>query len=350
MFLCTFDEVLPSHEAMPGITFRDLLGARSSPEIAKLQMFLHFFERIGSSPLYGQIKIDRVVGVELSESEWLNSAQPLLPLDMEQPKVGFETRPDLAHADFANMMIGGGVLCGGCVQEEIRFAICPELCLAMLVCPCMLETEAIQITGAEQFSAYKGYAHTLRYGGDHIDTAEKGPEGSLFTSVLAMDALDLRSQDSSLAAQLESKNMLRELNKSHAAFTPVDANSLQEFEVVATGNWGCGAFGGCAPLKALVQWASASQCKRRICYFPFMEDFGPELERLARRCVQTSTSVGQLLQVLWDLQPPPQMNTGREEDAAHVGTKRPPPLELAQEDIHPKKLLATVTARLFPQH
>merc|ERR1711939_853710 len=105
------------------------------------------------------------------------------------------------------------------------------------------------------------------------------------------------------------------------------------FEVVATGNWGCGAFGGCAPLKALLQWASASQCKRRLCYFPFMEDFGPELEQLARRCVQTSTSVGQLLQVLWDLQPPAQMDIDGGETAYAC---------------NPKTLLATISARMFP--
>ena len=31
------------------------------------------------------------------------------------------------HADFANMYLGGGVICGGNVQEEIRFSICPEV-------------------------------------------------------------------------------------------------------------------------------------------------------------------------------------------------------------------------------
>lgn len=38
------------------------------------------------------------------------------------------------QADFANKYIGGGVLCGGCVQEEIRFAECPELTACVWVC------------------------------------------------------------------------------------------------------------------------------------------------------------------------------------------------------------------------
>merc|ERR1712054_124009 len=68
-------------------------------------------------------------------------------------------------ADFANMFLGGGVLSGGCVQEEIRFSICPELCVAMILCPTMLQNEAITIVGAEQFCKYTGYARSLQFGG-----------------------------------------------------------------------------------------------------------------------------------------------------------------------------------------
>ena len=38
----------------------------------------------------------------------------------------------MLEADFANMYIGGGVLMGGNVQEEIRFSIAPE-CIVSLV-------------------------------------------------------------------------------------------------------------------------------------------------------------------------------------------------------------------------
>merc|ERR1719327_2647078 len=114
-------------------------------------MFYHYFQRLAEAPPRGQIVIDRVVGVALGEAAWLQSERPLLPMGIAPVRQGFETAPELAHADFANMFIGGGVLSGGCVQEEIRFSICPELCAAMLVCPCMLEEEAIQVLGAEQF-------------------------------------------------------------------------------------------------------------------------------------------------------------------------------------------------------
>jgi len=307
MFLGSFDAIyagLPRNDCMPSPSFRDLFssgGAGWEHEVAKLRMFIHYFERVGSTPLRGKISIDRVTGVAPSVSEWFQSKTPLLPLEMAPPRVGFESAPELAHADFANMFIGGGALSGGCVQEEIRFSICPELCLSMLICPCMLADEAIQITGAQQFSAYTGYGFKLGYGGDHRDVADLAPDGSVYTAVLAMDAMDLRGRDSSLLAQLGTDSMLRDLNKSVAAFAPFDAESLTRFPVIATGNWGCGEFQGCPQLKALVQWASASHCGRRLRYFPFEQQFGPELQKLSREAVGSSITVGQLLSVLRDL-------------------------------------------------
>jgi poly(ADP-ribose) glycohydrolase len=39
----------------------------------------------------------------------------------------------MLEVDFANAYIGGGVLGHGCVQEEIRFLICPELIISRFV-------------------------------------------------------------------------------------------------------------------------------------------------------------------------------------------------------------------------
>lgn len=35
---------------------------------------------------------------------------------------------------------------------------------------------------------------------------------------------------------------------------------------IATGNWGCGAFGGDPELKAIIQWLAASQVKTVVCF------------------------------------------------------------------------------------
>ena len=59
------------------------------------------------------------------------------------------------QVDFANKYIGGGVLGEGCVQEEIRFLICPELIISRLFTEELDDNECLVMSGAEQFSKYR---------------------------------------------------------------------------------------------------------------------------------------------------------------------------------------------------
>merc|ERR1740138_738480 len=107
---------------MPSNSFKQLLSSTKLAEMAKLRMVIHMFERIGEEELKGFIIIDRVVGKGMDEKGWSSCAKPLLTMKMADQHKGFEDAPGLAHADFANEKLGGGVLTSGCVQEEIRFA------------------------------------------------------------------------------------------------------------------------------------------------------------------------------------------------------------------------------------
>jgi len=154
--------------------------------------------------------------------------------------VGFESEEHghgLLHADFANAFIGGGVLSGGCVQEEIRFAICPELTVGCLICPVMLDPEAIQVVGAQQYSAYTGYMWKLRFAGDYHDNCNRDLDGTVLNGIAAIDALDGRSMRFTLPIQLQLPHMLRELNKACAGFNPADPRTAGAFPELATGNW-----------------------------------------------------------------------------------------------------------------
>ena len=51
--------------------------------------------------------------------------------------------------DFANKLVGGGVLGFGCVQEEIRFVICPELLISRLFTEALNSNECLRITGGQ---------------------------------------------------------------------------------------------------------------------------------------------------------------------------------------------------------
>ena len=61
----------------------------------------------------------------------------------------------------------------GCVQEEIRFVICPELLVSMLFTEVLKPHESILIKGCERFSSYEGYADTFLFAGDFIDDSPR---------------------------------------------------------------------------------------------------------------------------------------------------------------------------------
>ena len=80
--------------------------------------------------------------------------------------------------------------------------------------------------------------------------------------------------------------MVREVNKAHAGFSaklhdtfhlaPSALGDISDglksgagVPPVATGNWGCGAFGGDVQIKFALQWIAASLAGRGVVYHPF---------------------------------------------------------------------------------
>eukprot|EP01113_Clastostelium_recurvatum_P049962 TRINITY_DN9347_c0_g1_i1.p2 TRINITY_DN9347_c0_g1~~TRINITY_DN9347_c0_g1_i1.p2 ORF type:complete len:240 (-),score=63.97 TRINITY_DN9347_c0_g1_i1:1571-2290(-) len=187
----------------------------------------------------------------------------------------------MLQVDFANKVIGGGVLRYGCVQEEIRFVINPELLASRLFVQEMEANEVVVIVGSERFSSYKGYADSFAWAGDYVDTTPRDERGRRKTEIVAMDALQLSG---SFASQYLPGNVERELNKAYCGFyvplpdVDVDADvAMKDVEAaklapVATGHWGCGVFGGDKALKSILQWAAASVVGREIVYFTFADD------------------------------------------------------------------------------
>ena len=99
-----------------------------------------------------------------------------------------------------------------------------------------------------------------------------------------------------------------------AGFQPASDEIRRCFPVVATGNWGCGVFKGCADLKAMLQWASASHGGRQLRYFPYnTSGLGARLARLSQAAIDTRATVGQLWAVL----------RGLSKDAARLAPDRP---------------------------
>ena len=62
------------------------------------------------------------------------------------------------------------------MQEEIRFAICPELIASRLFTEVLLENEVLMVYGPERFCSYQGYGSSFQCAGDFEDEVELDTE------------------------------------------------------------------------------------------------------------------------------------------------------------------------------
>eukprot|EP01006_Ploeotia_vitrea_P048399 TRINITY_DN67231_c15_g1_i3.p1 TRINITY_DN67231_c15_g1~~TRINITY_DN67231_c15_g1_i3.p1 ORF type:complete len:670 (+),score=79.62 TRINITY_DN67231_c15_g1_i3:32-2041(+) len=175
---------------------------------------VHYFDRCRVSPPTGIIKITRkVLQNPFTAQNWMTSTEPLADWVTKQTG-NIEDAKGIPQADFANACIGGGVLEGGRVQEEIRFCVNTELLVSMLITPKMADNEAVEIVGSERFSSYSGYGGSFEWSGAHHDS-DKDMHGQPLTRVIAFDALVVWNDGS----QFSPHSILRELNKAMIAFS-----------------------------------------------------------------------------------------------------------------------------------
>ncbi|VDN57399.1 unnamed protein product [Dracunculus medinensis] len=205
-FFCTY----PTHRfvrATSAFNFDELFDLRTKRAVEKLCCILHYFHHISKNMPSGIMKFRRQHADPL---DWSNLSVPLSPLHVEV-KGTIEDSEGMLHVDFANKFIGGGVLSFGCVQEEIRFLICPELIVSMLFCQVMKANEAIVITNSIRFSDYVGYAHSFEWRPRTKIEKINRDCSEIHSELVAIDAFSFRNR----SAQFQKKFVDRELLKYH---------------------------------------------------------------------------------------------------------------------------------------
>jgi poly(ADP-ribose) glycohydrolase len=158
--------------------------------------------------------------------------------------------------DFANKYIGGGVLNGGCVQEEILFAIEPEAVVSLFFMEVMGDNDAIGIYNTIQYSKYTGYGFEFKYDGSFIDNVHIKRH-----RIIAIDAISKKRNNSHSYFQTSYDSLEKEIKRDiHKAYVGFSLAKLDNDipKTIATGNWGCGAFNGNHELKFIQQWIAAS--------------------------------------------------------------------------------------------
>ncbi|KAF5206843.1 Poly(ADP-ribose) glycohydrolase, partial [Thalictrum thalictroides] len=223
---CLFPTSNRGEKDLPPINF-DYLFANLCPHYSqkqenKIMCLVHYFERICSCMPKGFISFERKV-LPLSDNHhcisypksafWSKSTVSLCCFEVSHSGLIEDQLSEALEVDFANKYIGGGALSRGCVQEEIRFMINPELIAGMLFLPSMADNEAIEIVGAERFSNYNGYASTFRFAGNYLDKKPIDCLGRRNTRIIAIDALC-----SPKMRQFGLECLLRETNKAFCGF------------------------------------------------------------------------------------------------------------------------------------
>uniref|UniRef100_A0A8C5P0D6 poly(ADP-ribose) glycohydrolase n=2 Tax=Jaculus jaculus TaxID=51337 RepID=A0A8C5P0D6_JACJA len=265
-FFCTFPrrnaKMKSEYSSYPDINFNRLFEGRSSRKPEKLKTLFCYFRRVTEKKPTGLVTFTRQSLEDFPE--WERCEKPLTRLHVTYEGTIEGNGRGMLQVDFANRFVGGGVTSAGLVQEEIRFLINPELIVARLFTEVLDHNECLIITGTEQYSEYTGYAETYRWARSHEDGSEKDDWQRRCTEVVAIDALHFRRY----LDQFVPEKMRRELNKAYCGFLRPGVPP-ENLSAVATGNWGCGAFGGDARLKALIQILAAAAAERDVVYFTF---------------------------------------------------------------------------------
>ncbi|XP_061646747.1 poly(ADP-ribose) glycohydrolase isoform X2 [Phyllopteryx taeniolatus] len=264
-FFCTFprrNSRKSEYCNYPEINFNRLFEGSSLRKTEKLKTLICYFRRVSQTRPKGLVTFTRQIMNTLPT--WENCQTQLTRLHITCEGTIEDDGYGMLQVDFANRFVGGGVTGHGLVQEEIRFIINPELIVSRLFTEALEHNECLIITGAEQYSRYSGYAETYKWDECYKDETPRDDWQRRCTEIVAIDALKYKH----FLEQFLPEKMTRELNKAYCGFFRNNANR-KHLSAIATGNWGCGAFGGDTRLKALIQLMAAAEAGRDMAYFTF---------------------------------------------------------------------------------
>ncbi|KAG7492729.1 hypothetical protein MATL_G00017930 [Megalops atlanticus] len=294
-FFCTFprrNSRKSEYSNYPEINFCRLFELSSPRKIEKLKTLLCYFEKVTQKRPTGLVTFTRQSLT--SFPKWESSKTQFSKLHITCEGTIEDQGHGMLQVDFANRLVGGGVTGSGLVQEEIRFIINPELIVSRLFTEALDHNECLIITGTEQYSKYTGYAESYKWAGHHCDETPRDDWQRRCTEIVAIDAFRFRN----FMEQFQPEKMNRELNKAYCGFVRPGVKS-ENLSAVATGNWGCGVFGGDTRLKALLQMLAAAEAGRDVAYFTFGDsDLMRDVHEMHSFLTQRRISVGQVYGLL----------------------------------------------------
>ncbi|VUZ45016.1 unnamed protein product [Hymenolepis diminuta] len=273
----------------------------------KVLCILHYFHRIFSTnePPRGVVTYTRRCLDKTIPFAYSNVPIKSVAFGVSSTCLIEDAGPDTIQVNFANRFLGGGVLRGGCVQEEILCCIRPELLIGLLFFESMESNEALIIEGTERYSRYTGYGNTFKWAGDFNEALDakntRDEQGRWKGAVVAIDAIPFNKTE----PQFDIAPIRRELNKAYAGFSDDLAPYRPLPKVVVSGNWGCGAFGGNKELKCLIQLMACAHAGKSLAYCTFSDDkFAKRALEIYEALCSSSCTIEQLWNILITLDVP----------------------------------------------
>ncbi|XP_050076399.1 poly(ADP-ribose) glycohydrolase-like [Anopheles maculipalpis] len=266
-FFCTYP--LPKATLAKGFSggnFAPLFAGTNQSVVEKIKCLCHYFRRVCTRMPTGVLTYQRRYVPVHHVPDWgtvdAQFTRDRVPLHVSPDGTIEDQGAGLLQMVFANRYLGGGVIGHGCVQEEIRCVINPELLVGRLLFEALRETEAYLVLGTERYCNYANYASSFTFQADYRDETPRDASGRRQCYIVGLDAIRMQPG----VDQYEQQALRRELGKAYAGFRD-GLDGRTPAPGIATGNWGCGAFGGHAPLKALVQLMVACVVGRPLLYF-----------------------------------------------------------------------------------
>ncbi|XP_072439495.1 poly(ADP-ribose) glycohydrolase isoform X1 [Chiloscyllium punctatum] len=295
-FFCTFprrnNKGKLEYSNFPDINFKKLFEGPSHKKAEKLKTLFCYFRKVTKEKPTGLVTFQRQCIPNFPE--WERSTKKLTRLHITCEGTIEDNGHGMLQVDFANKYVGGGVTRAGLVQEEIRFLINPELIVSRLFTEALDYNECLIITGTEQYSVYEGYADTYKWVESYNDKTLRDAWQRCNTEIVAIDALPFRRY----LDQFSPCSLKREVNKAYCGFVRpgIDPKNLS---AVATGNWGCGAFGGDARLKSLLQLMAAAEAGRDVVYSTFGDrELMIEIYEMHKFLIEKEQTIGNIYKLL----------------------------------------------------
>ena len=168
--------------------FYDILKSNRGSDLSKARSFLNYLIVIGrwleeKNPLLEE-NVTFIRENKKCDFNDFDGNQKFCDIQIIEKGSLFDSEASF-YVDFANQYIGGGVLSGGCVQEEILFTVNPEAVVSIFLMRKMEDKDAIRIDNIIQYSNYSGYGRTFKF----EDDATKDITKIKKHNIIAIDAV-----------------------------------------------------------------------------------------------------------------------------------------------------------------